>query len=402
MNIHSYRSWKIRALASALAIAALIIGPSSALAADFRSEPTAVSIGPGVSVDDDLYTASQTVNIQGTVNGNVFAAGNMTTISGTVNGDVFAAGNNTTISGRVTGTVYAAGGTVIVAGPIGKDLFGFGGTVQVQPGATVGRDAIINGGNLDLAGSIGRNLRANGGQVLLGGSVGGNVEGNAESLRLGPGAAIQGNLTYTSREPIDVAPGSVGGTVTTSLSTPRQTEPQSFMSGAFGWLRTVVGLFALGLLLVLLVPGFTRRASDTIGSAPWVSLGSGVALLVAVPFVAVLALILGAFIGGWWLALGLLALYALTLPLGYVLASLFVASFIAERGAKLHVHTIWLLLAGVVVVTLVGHIPYVGPWLTFAAVLFGFGAFGATLVGGFGHPPAAAPEHPFRPMPVAA
>lgn len=402
MRTHNAWPGRVSAFASALAVLALMFGVASASAADLRSEPAGVTIGPSVTIDDDLYTAGQIVNIEGTVNGNVFAGASSTTISGVVNGDVFAGGSQTSITGRVTGTVYAAGGTVTVSGPVGKDLLAFGGTVQLQPGATVGRDVFANGGDLDLAGSIGRNLHANGRQVLVSGSVAGNVDGTSERLRVSPGAVIKGNLAYTSRYPVDVAPGAVAGSVSTTLSAPPRTKWPSLMSATFGWLRTVVGLFALGLLLLLTVPGFTRRASDKIGVSPWISLGSGVALLVAVPFVAVLALIIGAFIGGWWLALGLLAVYSLALPIGYVLASLFLAGFIAERGAKLHPHVIWLLLAGVVLLTLAGHIPYVGPWLTFAAVLFGFGAFGATLAGGFRQPPAAAPEQPFRQMPVAA
>ncbi len=379
---------------------ALLTLPLAAQAAEIRTEPGGLTIGPGQTVDDDIYAAGQTVNIQGTVNGSVFAAGSNSTISGVVNGDVFTGGNTTSITGQVHGNLYIGGGTVVLAGPVGKDLFAFGGSVEVQPGASVARDAFVNGGNVNLAGSVGRNLNINAEQVTLAGSVGGNVTGSASRLRITPDAAIKGNLAYTSTYAADVAPGAVAGTVTTATRPPA--EQPSVIAAGFGWLRTVIGLFALGLLLILLAPKFTKRASDKIGVSPWISLGSGVALLVAVPFVAVLALIIGAFIGGWWLALGLLAVYALALPIGYVLASLFVAGFIAERGAKLHPHVIWLLLGGLVLLTLAGYIPYVGPWLTFAAMLFGFGAFGATLAGGFRHPPATAPEQPLRPMPVAA
>ncbi len=391
------------ALATVGALALLVALPLSMQAASIRTESAVLTIGPGQTVDDDLYAAAgQGVNIQGTVNGNVFAAGNNTTIGGVVNGDVFVAGSQTIIAGRVTGNVYAAGSSVTVSGSVGKDLLTFAASVQLEPSGSVGRDALVNGGNINLAGSIGRNLNANGRTVVIGGSVGGNVDGNANKLSVSPGAVVKGNLSYTTGQPADVAAGSVAGAVNTATRSPAQAGRPSFLAAAIGWLRTVVGLFALGLLLLLLVPGFTKRASDKLGASPWVSLASGVALLLTVPFVALLAVIVGAFLGGWWLALALLALYGIALPVGYVLSSLFLAGFVAEHAAKLHVHLIWTLLAGLVVLTLAGRIPYVGPWISFAALVFGFGAFGATLAEQFRKPPAAAPQEPMRPMPMAA
>ena len=80
-------------------------------------------------------------------------------------------------------------------------------------------------------------------------------------------------------------------------------------------------------LFLLLLPGFAGEAAATIGRKPLQSLGLGLAILVCVPFVAVVLLIT---IIGIPLALLLMSLYLLVLFLGWVTTALFVA----QRGTR--------------------------------------------------------------------
>src|SRR2546430_1145794 len=101
-----------------------------------------------------------------------------------------------------------------------------------------------------------------------------------------------------------------------------------------GWLRTLVGLGVLGVVFVLLAPGYSRRTADTLGRSPWRSLALGLALLIGVPVAALLAFVVGLFIGGWWLALMAVALYAGALMLGIAVSGLFVGRWLLERSGR--------------------------------------------------------------------
>jgi hypothetical protein len=67
------RRW-LAALGGSIIIAALFAWlPLEAAAADLR-QGSEVTVGPGETVNDDIYAGGGTISIQGTVNGNVFAA----------------------------------------------------------------------------------------------------------------------------------------------------------------------------------------------------------------------------------------------------------------------------------------------------------------------------------------
>ena len=89
-----------------------------------------------------------------------------------------------------------------------------------------------------------------------------------------------------------------------------------------------VGVFVAATLFLLIFPGLATRAADAIGRDPLQAIGLGLAILVCVPFVAVILLIT---IIGIPLALLVVPLYLLLLFLGWVVAALFVA----QRGLAL-------------------------------------------------------------------
>src|SRR5690606_24287040 len=117
------------------------------------------------------------------------------------------------------------------------------------------------------------------------------------------------------------------------------------------------GAFALGLLFVLLFPRFSRQTGSTLSSSPWASLGLGLVALIAVPIVAIIVLVVGILIGGWWLALIVLSLYGIALALSFVVAGLFVGRWILDRVARTGFHLIWGLLLGLAILLLVSLVP---------------------------------------------
>jgi hypothetical protein len=153
----------------------------------------------------------------------------------------------------------------------------------------------------------------------------------------------------------------------------------------------LIGIFALGVIFLLLLPRLSARTIDTERAQPWASLGIGAVILVVTPIVALIAFIVGIFIGGWWIGLLLIPLWILALALGYVASGFLLGRLIFAQLGWGKYHDILALLGGLVVLTIVGLIPYIG-WLpSLAAIVFGSGALAVAVTNWAGTKTAAAP-----------
>jgi len=327
-----------------------------------------------------------------------FGAGGMLNLTEPVEGDALLAGGHVATASEVRGDLVAAGGEVSVGGAIGDDLYAAGGSVQfdavvngnarvaggdisVGPATIVAGGLSLTGGQVEFEGVAQEYLRASGGSVHLDGEVVGDAEVRAKELLIGPNARIGGRLVYHGPSEPTVSEGAVisGGLEYHAEDTGRYfrgvqpaVRDAATSLGTFLWF---VGVFVAGALFVLLLPGFTSESAATIGRKPLPSLGLGLAILLCVPFVALVLLIT---IIGIPVALLLMSLYLLVLFLGWITAALFVA----QRGlAALRpgrpVTRGWQLLAlllGLVVLWLLQQIPLVGGWIGFVALLAGIGA----------------------------
>jgi len=359
-----------------VAIAAL--APLGVVAADVRQGPQ-VGVGAGDSIQDDLYAFAGTIDVAGTINGSLVAAGGTITISGPVHRDVMVSGGNITITGRVDGSIRAAGGTVTISGPVGEDVVVVGGTVSIGPSATIGRDLLLGTGTTTVDAPVKRNVLASAGDLTLRNSVGGNVTARVNHLRLESKASIAGNLDYTSDNQVATAAGArVDGT--TTRHTPTDRGASGAANGFLSWLRALIGIFILGLLLVLLFPGFSRRVLSRLEASPWASLGIGAAVLIGVPIAAIIVFIAGIFVGGWWLALLLVVAYILALALGYVVSGYLIGRFGFDRLGWRGLHPALELLGGLVVLSILTLIPILGGLVGLAACLFGLGALTLALL----------------------
>ena len=389
---HGMRGGGLKTL-GALAIAPLLVllTPAAVQAADLR-QGDQVTVPESQTVEDDIYAAAGSVDVLGTIDGSLIATGGTITVSGTVARDLLVAGGTVNVPGDVGGSVRVSGGTVTIGGTVAEDLVAAGGTIDLSPASTIGRDLVVAGGTVTAAGSIARRVYAGVGTLIFRGPVGGDVRAQVTTLRLEDGADLGGNLVYASENQAVIASGAkVAGTIRRNPPNfaVQRTPAQVFLDGLVGWVRGLVGLFVLGLVLVLVFPRVSRRTTEMFTGSPWASLLVGLGLLVGVPIVAIIAFVIGLIVGGWWLALAALALYAIALAVGYVLSGYFVGSRGLDLAFHRQVHPLLALLAGLVALTLVGLIPYLGGLVTLAAVVFGSGALLMALIRGSG---SAAPS----------
>lgn len=309
---------------------------------------------PGIAVAEPQAGGSVVVAEGETVGGLEAFAGSVV-VYGTVDGDLAAFAGDVTIapSGRVTGDVSTAAGSVRIAGTVDGDVNAGAGDVTVAEGATV-------------AGS----LQAGAGSVRIDGAIGGDVAVGAETIVLGPRASVAGDLTYDGR--LQGNQGAVAGTIErdTSLGGAMVVGPS--FGGVTDW---VLGLYAflvnlaLGALLVLVAPAFSRRVADRALASPLESGGVGLLTLVVVPIllVATALTIVGiplTIVGG--------VLFAIVAWVGAVYGRFVVGSWLVTYADT---DNQWAaLVVGFLVVAVAVRIPWLGGVFELLVFLLGMGA----------------------------
>jgi cytoskeletal protein CcmA (bactofilin family) len=383
MSIRFEQPWRPRPriswLFAVLGLWALV--PALAMAAEFRTGEQ-LQVGPQEVIDDDLYAFGRDVSIQGVVRGDLITAAELVDISGTVEGDVLAIASRIQVPGQVRGSLRSASGELTVSGPVGEDAMLAGGNVRLAPSAQVGKDFYVASGEVQVQAPVRGELRAMAGKLTLAAPVDGDVHAQVDTLQLADGARIGGDLDYRSERDAQVAQGAVVAGSMERLPVEHRERRAPVLGVLFFWARWLIGLFALGLLLVLVSPNFARRAPAMLRQQPWLSLGWGAALFVGLPLVAGLIFFLGLLIGGWWLGLFILALHAMALALCFPVVGMLVGRWLLERFHKTGAHLVVALLVGLVLLTLVGLVPILGWLVVMATLFFGLGAILLTAVKG--------------------
>jgi len=377
----------LAALGGSIVVAAVLAWlPLQAAAADLR-QGNDVTVGPGETVNDDIYAGAGTISIGGTVNGNVIAGGGTITVSGNITRDLILGGGTITVTGHVGGSIIAAGGNITVNAPVAQDIVVTGGMIDVGSGATVGRDLVVAGGTATVSAPVARRVQMAAGNLTLKNKVGGDVRGQVDHLKL-DGAQIAGNLDYTSNNSVELVNGaSVAGATTRHTPIDRG---GGAGNGFLGWLRALIGILALGLILIFLLPGLSTRAIDIERAQPWASLGIGAAILVITPIVALVVFIVGIFLGFWWLGLLLIPLWILALAIGYVVSGFLLGRLIFAQLGWGRYHDALALLAGLFVLAVVGIIPVIGWLIGLVALILGAGALALVVTQRVRTRPAAA------------
>ena len=387
-NVLARRPMKLQCIAIVLGLLALMLFASPVAAAEFRTDET-VRIGADETIDGDLFVAGTEIIIEGTVNGDVFAAGTTITIRGTVNGSVNAAGTRIEIEGPIERGVRLAGQEIIVAGPVGRDLILLGQTVEVTAAGSVGGDVLFGASEVTLAGDVGQRVLGGANTLRLAAAVGQGVDVEVNNLVVEPSARITGDLRYRSNNEAQAAAGAVAGQVLREA-------PRAYFSvdagGAArdtirGSVARIVVLALLGLLLLAAARGWMERATTQMMRRPVASLLMGVLVgIVTVPAIIIVGGIVLVIFGVVFGAGGVLAtlplplaglgLYALALYISPVFVALLIGRLLMGRFSATGFLA---LVVGLIVLAVLGAIPYVGWAITGLATVLGLG--GALLAG---------------------
>ena len=393
-SLLAWRSKRFQCIAIVLGLFALTLSASPAHAVEIRADQDTVRIGADETIDGDLFIAGQQIIVEGTINGDLFVFGRTIRIRGTVNGNVnVVAATSLLIEGPVERGVRTIGRGVTIAAPVGSDVIFWGQAVEVTDSGRVGGDIVLGGGDAILAGDVGRRVMGEADTLFLAANVGEGVDIVVDDLVIEPGARVYGDLWYRSQNEVQLPAGVVTGRVV------HEEEETDSSAGALDAVREairgsaarIVGLGLLGLLLLTLAQGLVERAAMQIRQRPGASLLAGAVVgAVTVPAILIVGGIVlvvfglvfgtgGAFVAILWLLAGLvfcaLAIYMSPVFVALLIGRLLMGRFsIGARPAGFLA-----LLVGLIVMEVLGAIPYVGWVVTGLATVLGLG--GALLAG---------------------
>lgn len=244
------------------------------------------------------------------------------------------------ITGVVEGDLIAAAESIVVEGTISDDARIAGAVLTFAKGARVGGDVIAAGASLEtvaqsnidggitlfaeqalLAGDVGDTVRCAVRKCRLSGQFSDDVE-----LKVGPrdeaadawsdwmrsfsspdvdlpnvpvgltiddSAKIDGSLDYHSPEQAEIAPGAqVAGKVEWEKPAPQEIQEPTTVEIVLSHLRYFAGLLIVGVLMLVITPGWSRRLTQNVHHRPIVSFLCGLLSIVLIPIV--LAVVLAA------------------------------------------------------------------------------------------------------------
>ena len=396
MNICPRHWLKSATLKKGLYMAALamlpMLLPVQAQTATTPEAATATSASPS---SKNIYLAGGNVRLLAPVLGDVYAAGGRVTVEHPVQGDATLAGGSVVVRAAIGDDLRVTGGDVHIESSVGGELRASGGNVTLGSTAAVLDAVTVYAGHATVDGKVKGPLTIYAQKVVLNGEVGGNVELNAEEIEIGPKARLGAALSYPADARFKTAEGAViGGVITRGQAmngrpdTHRDREWHGQMMGSgsgsgSGWAGSGGGaavsfvlLLAVAALVLLGFTGFSKRAAHSMLTTPWQSLAVGVAVFIGAPMLAVLLCVT---LIGIPLGIALMMVFPLMLLIGWIIGVYGLAqrlqravqrnSLTQSSAAMMGFFALTLL-----VVMLIGSVPFVGFFVVAAVWLMGTGA----------------------------
>ena len=364
------RTWR-RGATLAVVVSALFASlalPAPAGAAEIIHNKRNYTLSAGETINNDLVVMARTARIDGNVSGDLIFFGQSLTTTGTISGDVIAFAQFVRVNGPVQGNIRCFSNTLSLTGVVAKNVTAFVENLDFDSKSEV-TGMMIFVGEANLNGRIRRDLMAFSKNVLLNGFIGGSALVRAEHLTIASTTQIDGKASYRGPHQPEVSPQAKLASplkINIVKKRPNYYSARFYIHQALRWGAG----FVLGLILIGLLPGFFTNAMHSTRNFG-LSLGIGALSCLAWGVLSIVGFAL-LFIGVW----GGLATTLVFLPIAY-LGHIFVGAWVGERFMGQTTGTqgvIARMAVGLLVIRIVGMIPYVGPWIWLLVFLAGAGA----------------------------
>ncbi|MDZ4722998.1 MAG: hypothetical protein SGI97_03710 [candidate division Zixibacteria bacterium] len=397
------RKYKRRLLPSLL----LLLFPFSStqtLSASTFEKQDEIQITNLQNIDDDYYAYGRNLQLDGVINGDFsILMSNSATLSGRVVRSANIISEECTHAGVVSGSLRVIVSQQLnVTGTIEGSALAMGKDLTFKTGSVVQRDVTLFGTEVVLAGTIKGGVLIRASRVDIRGFVGGDVKIHANKIRISPPAVILGSFRYTSekKENLVIDSGvTVAGVVEwqPSESDKVDGELKSSLSTFIFRISALLAAFLFGLIAVYLFRPYAVESYNQLRNRTVVSLAAGFVGLIAlmlifvVLVVSIVLLITGfvvleksSVIGSLVLIVGILMLpisgfagvsgaiifYSGEIIAAYVLGTLLLRK---TKNPQTRLNNSSLLI-GLIVLTALFSVPYIGELLFLMVSIAGAGA----------------------------
>lgn len=302
----------------------------------------------------------------------VFMAGSNQTVDKLIDGDLMISGGQIKTTANINGDAYVAGGQIDIGGTISGNLIVGGGNITIS--GTVLKNVIVGGGQvkIDSTAEIGGYVLAGGGQMDLMGTFLGPVKVGGGSLVVGEKAIINGNLEADVTKSDVSSSSKIIGEKKIIIHEVKQPEKQQINQWKqLGYAKEIFSFLSKLVVLLILVKLFGKKIKQNKTTETfWPTIGLGLVVLIVTP---ILSLILMGTIIAIPLSLMVSVFYFVSLYLSGIIASILVGDFIFEKGYLKTGNDYFQSILGLILITLLGLIPFIGGLVKFIILLLGIG-----------------------------
>lgn len=307
---------------------------------------------------NDLYLASDKLEINQLVDGNVYAFANEVVVKGEIAGNLFICANKVTFeeSTYVYSSLFVFANEVNISGYV-CDIYAFANKFTLNTNAYIGRDLNVNANTINLNGIVRRNAHINAATY--------NISHDNGNL-------IGGNLEYSSKTQLDIPEGIVSGEIKYNYEAVYEENViEKVFDYIFDAINALVYTFVVILLALWLAPNFINRVSDMNTKKAFVSLGIGIVS----PLVILFALIILVFSSvASLVSVSAIFLFIAICISGTAFASIyFGALFIKLTKWDGKLKFVLASLISALAIWVISQIPYIGGIFGFLVALFGIG-----------------------------
>lgn len=337
-----------------------------------RRQAEFVTVPANETVDDTLLTHGNTVRVEGVVNGDLLAFAQTLEVRGTVKGDLISFAKRTIVSGTVEGDIFNFSQSFDLDGQLGHSLYGWSQSIRVGDHGRVGDGIVAGAGDLALEGEVKRSATIFAGNTDVSGNIGRELTMAGGTLTLTNTARVGGDLTARVRQLKDVHIAG-GATVAGKRDIEVRVRHNRFARPKFYFYQAIwiAAAMLVGWLGLVLFPRFFEGSTQAV-AAGWRSLGLGFVILVGAPLAMIVTAItlVGLPLSFMLFALYLAALYLAKIWVGAFLGRVLLKPATASKGD-------WMLglLVGLLILTVLSFVPYLGGLVRFVVICLGLGAF---------------------------
>ncbi len=392
--------FKRHAINGALSILLLLLaaGPTRAISFEISEN---IHISNLHRIDDDLIAGGSNITVDGLIEGDLIAGGYTVTTNGHTRGSESVIAIKYHHTGKIDGALRAFTDLTELDGYVGRSVLVASDDIRIGEKAVIEKDIVLRGGEVHFNGLTKGNADISAKTIYISGIISGNALLAGNEINITAPTVIKGDLVYVSESEakLNLSSGvTIFGETTWRLPEEKgESSVGIITSGVIGTAK-LLAAFLFGVILLFLFKKYALEAVNQLRSRLAVATATGllsliifavsvVILVISVTFVLVgLALVYGegAPVGALVLSLSILMVpitsfitvsggvlfYSGKIIIGLVVG--YTAVKLVKRSAAYLSKS--QLLAGLIIMTAVFSIPYIGPLLYVAVSVIGAGA----------------------------